>query len=195
MSLKSWNLASCPYKSLVDGTSNFWTLSTGGGTAEYWLNYVSSGITIKPNVVIINGVEADEETAGSLAAGRWAWGNVDTLGQSTLYVRLSDDTDPDTKTAGYVKCSEPLQLLQGTDGKECILLSLLISNRSWSKDAEIRVYHYTSANVLRFAWLFTLLSTDSPFALDSKIVLNNMDKIKIMSSIEDVAALASGDES
>jgi hypothetical protein len=52
--------------------------------------------------VYINGSNATEGTVGSLTAGQWDYGDNDALGYSTIYVRLSDGTDPDTKTNGYV---------------------------------------------------------------------------------------------
>jgi hypothetical protein len=40
--------------------------------------------------------------SGTLAAGEWGWGDADGLGFDTLYVRLNDGTDPDTKAVSYV---------------------------------------------------------------------------------------------
>ena len=42
-------------------------------------------------------------TAGTLASGEWDWADNDALGFTTIYVRLSDDTDPDSKADGYVQ--------------------------------------------------------------------------------------------
>jgi hypothetical protein len=39
----------------------------------------------------------------TLAVNQWAYGNKDSLGYDTFYVRLSDDTDPDSKSDGYIK--------------------------------------------------------------------------------------------
>ncbi len=192
MALKSWNLAKCPFKVLTDGVSDNWTQSTAV-TGEYY--YLGGTIGTHPNAVLINGEVASEGTAGTLSAGSWGYGDNDGLGIDTLYVRLSDDTDPDSKGADYVKCSEPLTLLTATSGLECILLSLLISNFSYEDDANIWVYHMTSAGVVRFKWVLDIAATNSPFALDSKLVMGDGDKLKIMASAEDVAALASGDES
>lgn len=81
-----------------------WTAS-GSGTNEYYLRTAANanpGFAAAPTTVTINGAAATSGSVGSLAAGRWAYGDNDTLGYSTLYVRLSDGTDPDTKTDGYV---------------------------------------------------------------------------------------------
>jgi hypothetical protein len=81
-----------------------WTAS-GSGTNEYYLRTAASGnpgFAAQPNNLYINGANATEGTAGSLTAGQWDYADNDTLGYSTIYVRLSDGTDPDTKTNGYV---------------------------------------------------------------------------------------------
>jgi hypothetical protein len=80
-----------------------WTLS-GTGTNEYYLQISGGG---DPNIYQAFNVFEDssamtEGTAGSLSAGQWDWADNDSLGYSTVYVRLSDSTDPDTKADGYL---------------------------------------------------------------------------------------------
>lgn len=88
-----------------------WTAS-GSGTNEYYLRTAagaSPGFVASPPTsggVYINGSAATKASLGSLAAGNWGYGDNDTLGYSTIYVRLSDGTDPDTKVAGYVKFNQ-----------------------------------------------------------------------------------------
>lgn len=82
-----------------------WTAS-GSGTNEYYLRTAASGdpgFTTKPAGILIDGSDATEGTVGSLAAGEWDYGDNDTLGYNTVYVRLSDGTDPDTKDDGYIQ--------------------------------------------------------------------------------------------
>lgn len=85
-----------------------WTAS-GSGTAEYYCRTAANGnpgFAATPpssNGVYINGSTATKGTVGSLSAGTWSYGDNDTLGYSTVYVRLSDGTDPDTKVADYVQ--------------------------------------------------------------------------------------------
>ena len=81
-----------------------WTLS-GSGTSEYYLEASGGG---NPNInepddVAENDSRMTEATVGSLAVGAWDWGDNDTLGYNTVYVRLSDSTDPDGKAANYVE--------------------------------------------------------------------------------------------
>lgn len=75
-----------------------WTLS-GSGTGEYYVRYYSGtnpDLLAKPALgVNIDLVAAAEGTVGALAAGEWGYGDEDSLGYDTIYVRLSDDSDPD----------------------------------------------------------------------------------------------------
>lgn len=90
-------------QSLVNSTYK-WTLS-GSGTSEYYCELAGGGdpSLTEPNDVWLNGTKATEATVGSLAAGQWDWGNNDALGYNTVYVRLTDSTDPDTKSDNYVE--------------------------------------------------------------------------------------------
>lgn len=89
----------------VRNSSYAWTAS-GSGTNEYYLRTAANGnpgITSQPSSVYINAASATEGTVGSLTAGQWDYGDNDALGYSTIYVRLSDGTDPDSKSADYVQ--------------------------------------------------------------------------------------------
>lgn len=82
-----------------------WTAS-GSGTNEYYLRTAANGnpgFVAQPDKVYINGSEATEGTVGSLTAGQWDYGDNDTLGYSTIYVRLSGGGDPDAQDPGHVK--------------------------------------------------------------------------------------------
>lgn len=88
--------------SLRSGTYK-WLLS-GSGTTEYYLEIFAGGdpLISEPNALDLNGIDAPIGTMGSLAAGAWDWGDNDGLGFSTVYARLADGTDPDSKAAGFV---------------------------------------------------------------------------------------------
>jgi hypothetical protein len=64
--------------------------------SNYWMKYVT------PYKVYANAVELTAGTAGSLADGQWDWANNDTLGYSTVYLKLAVG-DPDAQATGYVK--------------------------------------------------------------------------------------------
>jgi hypothetical protein len=83
----------------IRNASYSWTLS-GSGTNEYYLRTAANG---NPNLPVvgdseffISGAVATKGTPGSLAAGRWGYGDVSGLGYNTFYVRLASGVDPDT---------------------------------------------------------------------------------------------------
>lgn len=92
--------------------SNYqWNLS-GLGTNEYYLQASGGGNpnVSQPAVAIENNEQMAEGNAGSLSAGEWDWNDNDSLGYTTIYVRLSDSADPDGKPADYVEAGYTLTL-------------------------------------------------------------------------------------
>jgi hypothetical protein len=81
-----------------------WTLS-GSGTSEYYLELDAGGDPdlLETSYLLENSSKMTAGTVGSLSAGEWDYGDNDTLGYNTFYVRLTDSTDPDTKADGYVQ--------------------------------------------------------------------------------------------
>lgn len=91
--------------SLVSATYK-WTAS-GSGTNEYYCQIAAGG---NPSLTEAKCGTTDgtfnldtNGTLGSLNAGEWDWGDNDTLGYSTVYVRLDGGADPDTKATGFVQ--------------------------------------------------------------------------------------------
>lgn len=85
-------------------TTYAWTLS-GSGTNEYYcrLAALTDPSLTKASVYLDGNFNlATEGTVGSLTAGQWDYGDNDALGYSTIYVRLSDGADPDTKPSRFV---------------------------------------------------------------------------------------------
>ncbi len=89
-------------------TAYAWTVS-GSGTNEY---YLRTSAPADPSVTdpTTGGTvsEGDDEmtngTVGSLSAGEWDYGDNDSLGYSTVYVRLtSGSADPDARSDHHVK--------------------------------------------------------------------------------------------
>lgn len=86
-----------------------WILS-GSGTAEYYCELSGGGDPSIADPSSIGGVWVAGSgiigggTMGSLSPGQFDYGDNEspTLGFNTVYVRLSDGTDPDTKSDGYV---------------------------------------------------------------------------------------------
>lgn len=83
---------------LTDGTYQ-WIKTGDSALSEYYLATTDSvpgdpGIT-EPFKVLLNSVEGGPDVLGSLAQGNWAYGDNDSLGFDTIYVRMADDSDPD----------------------------------------------------------------------------------------------------
>ncbi len=80
-----------------------WTLSVGG-TNEYYCELIVGGDPSFSmcDAVKINSVAAMKGVVGNLASGEWDYGDNDSLGYNTVYVRLSDGTNPDTKASKYI---------------------------------------------------------------------------------------------
>lgn len=84
-------------------------VASGSGTNEYYVELVGGGdpgfVATPPTTtgVYIAGSAATKASLGSLAAGNWGFGDNDTLGFSTVYVRLSAGGDPDAQDADHVQ--------------------------------------------------------------------------------------------
>lgn len=87
---------------------------------------------------------------------------------------------------------ETLALI-GSASNTIILFSLLISNYSNADDAHIVCEHTDGANTL-FKFIIDIPKTNSPFATDSKVVLEAGDVLNITSDITEVSVIASGEE-
>ena len=119
---------------LTDGTYK-WTLS-GSGTNEYYMEMAAGG---EPDIfqnnvwymspdetlyVNSNNIDRSDGRVGALVSdpvgqnpnGTWGWDDNDSLGFNTLYVRLPDGTDPDTKASGYITAQMWEPYTAGTPG-------------------------------------------------------------------------------
>lgn len=192
MALKSWNIPN--FISKTDLASADWAAS-GSGTNEYY--YTGSALDGEPPNVLLNGEKRSKGTIGSLAAGEWGWGDNDSIGSSTLYVRLDDGSDPSTHEDGYIQTSEVIQsqMLLDSTGVTVILLSLIVSNYSSLNDANVVIERRASDDTMKFRWAMKLKATDSPLGLDNKMVYVGGDKLVVESDLPEVSVEASGDES
>jgi hypothetical protein len=96
------------FTDLTDGTTYKWTQSLGSSD-EYYCELFAGGdpglsSPASTGGVYINGSSATAGAVGSLGSNQWAYGNhaSDGLGYNTIYVELSDTSDPDTKGTSYV---------------------------------------------------------------------------------------------
>jgi hypothetical protein len=88
---------------LIDTSGDGWSLS-GSGTNEYRLRITNPFYTaVEPGAsdILEKGVDMFKTTGalGSLQPGQWGFGDNDALGFNTIYVRLTDEVDPDTYQA------------------------------------------------------------------------------------------------
>ena len=104
-----------------------WTLS-GSGTNEYYLR-TNAGTAPNfgvPTSITINGVAyLTGGTLGSLPAERWGYGDNDGLGYSTIYVRLADGADPDTKADTFVQIAYTAFRLSSVNTTSSSAISIL----------------------------------------------------------------------
>ncbi|KKL25533.1 hypothetical protein LCGC14_2404320, partial [marine sediment metagenome] len=135
--------------SLVNSTYRW--IAGGGGTGEFYVELLGGGdpSLAKPDFVEENGAIIPEETVDSLSASSWDYGDSDTLGFSTVYVRLSDDADPDSKADDYVQHQALAEatLAQDGDAKVFVLMvdtaNMELGGSSFADDAdelELKVY-------------------------------------------------------
>jgi len=80
-----------------------WVISARG-TNEYYCELAAGGdpSLAQPFGVMVNGSPYIFAFAGALSAGTWGYGNNDSLGFNTIYIRLDDDSDPDGKASHYI---------------------------------------------------------------------------------------------
>ena len=100
-----WNFAERRRDIALNADDRYSVLSVNGGwivsasgTGEYYLpRTADKSILSEPDTVYEADVEMTKAVLGALAASEWGWGDNDSLDYKTIYVRLSDDVDPDTR--------------------------------------------------------------------------------------------------
>ena len=99
----TFELESLSNSSITNSTYK-WTAS-GSGTDEYYVELTGGGdpSLSEPASVYEDNSLMTEGTVGSLSTGEWDYGDNDTLGYSTIYVRLADGADPDSKSTDFVE--------------------------------------------------------------------------------------------
>ena len=107
LSMHPWKFALRRVQRELNSNTRFTLLQSDGGwtdspttAGEFYLP-PSNPLSFKesPDDVFEDDTAMTAGTLGALNAGEWAFGNQDSLAFPTIYVRLSDDTDPDTKFA------------------------------------------------------------------------------------------------
>lgn len=98
-------------------SSDYKWSSSGSGMNEYYLEASGGGdpSVSEPADVLENKSLMTAGTLGSLSSGEWGYGDNDSLGYTTVYVRLSDGADPDSKASEYVEAIPSWYIVIMTD--------------------------------------------------------------------------------
>ena len=157
---------------------------------EYYLQASGGG---NPNIEEPNSIKQDSSylgkgTVGSLASNEWDYGDNDSLGFNTIYIKLNDYADPDTKpndsiNAVYYRYTYTLSANH-------LLLTYSIRNYS-SSSCSVTVSLLDSSDNL-LAFLVNLdLSNGESFYMNSKDYLESGEKIVISSDVRDITVYMS----
>lgn len=86
-------------------TTNLRWILSAAGAGIYYVELAAGGnpALADPSGVLQNGGQMARSATSALQPGYFWYGDADTLGFSTVYVRLHDSTDPDSKALGYVQ--------------------------------------------------------------------------------------------
>ena len=155
-------------------------------TTEY---YYPVDAKHKPLVVLDGTTAMSEGTLGSLAVGEWAWGDNDTLGYDTIYVRKSDDTAP---ADGDILASLAVTLTTVAVGKALGVFSQEARNAD-SSDHNIKLIRTDSSDVVIFDNEMSVAGADFN-VLDHGVTLTEGQKLKVMADSEDISVCVSGNE-
>jgi hypothetical protein len=111
---------------IVEAATFQWTQR--GASQTYYLEALGGGdpglASGKPVTIYEDVGGADTElpeayfsdTLGLEVAGTWAWGDYDSLGFDTVYVRLTGNGDPDAQADGYLEAGYIVTMLGGASG-------------------------------------------------------------------------------
>lgn len=88
----------------------------------------------EPVGLMEDGSHISTGTLGSLTTSTWAWGDNDNLGYNTVYVRITDTTDPDGKAADYIQAFEDKVV---TGGQAASIYLMEDSWLHWPGDVDV----------------------------------------------------------
>ena len=185
MALKKWSKKGFAAKTLGDGgTTDMWTAS-GSGTSEYYYN--QTDLLHIPLKVYEGTTELNKGTLGSLAAGEWAWGDNDSIGHNTLYVRTSGDADPDTVT---ITATDAYEVVTGITGTAIIIGTMITVKAA----ADVNLIITDASDTELFEDPYSFDGKDGA-KVDTKVVIPAGYKLKVQSTDSNASVYFSGDES
>lgn len=149
----------------VVNSSYQWTQSTTDANA-YYLEAAGGGdpSLTEPTKVYINKQEATEGSVTTgLSEGEYDWGDFDTIGFDTIYVRLSASADPDTQADGYVEYTT------ATDYFNFSTSDLAVGDQVWIASSDTNTAGYTVATIQETVVIF-----DTGTSLTAESVTSNL---------------------
>lgn len=137
---------------LSDGQAGKWTQSATNAELYY---YTGIALERAPENVYLNNNEQDLVTIGlagiNVVSGTWAWGDIDSIGNDTVYIWIAQD--PDGLADGYVEASAFFDMTRtaatavGYDYFEAVY-SATITGLSMTT-AQIRIIEATTSSLAR----------------------------------------------
>lgn len=98
-----WDLSEASGLTRVDSKGSNDLADNNTVTQVVGILAISASNVLEPTTVYENDSSVPEGSAGSLGQGAYDYNDIDSLGYNTIYICLSDGTDPDTKADGYVE--------------------------------------------------------------------------------------------
>lgn len=91
-------------KKSIRSSTYAWTASANGSN-EYYVTLAAGGdpSLAEPDTVFFDSFRRERGMIGALGSGHWSYGDNDSLGYNTVYVRLDDDADPDDTGTDFVE--------------------------------------------------------------------------------------------
>jgi len=132
---KLFSLTSPPLTPVSIRTTAFTWVLSDAGAGIYYAELVAGGNPnlANPAVVLENGVEMTRGVIATLSASQFAFGDADALNFRTIYVRLADSADPDSKDVGWVKAGPYIQVWHG-ESQLFETMTLLVKDVDYSID-------------------------------------------------------------
>jgi hypothetical protein len=143
--------ASCP--------STDWTASGVGVAGTFYLLNTAAGYTASaPDRIKEQGAILPAGAIATLGQGQWAFGDIDGLGYNTIYVRLTDDADPDSKcgTPTYVQRAQ-------VDSAADLFRSTDVGKYVYINGGVVKITTFVSVTVVKGELIRVLDSTTPSF--------------------------------
>lgn len=165
---------------------NGWTASATG-TNEYYCDGTS--ISEEPIAVFENDTPLNIGDAGNLDVGEFGFGDNDNLGYNTVYVRLSDETQPEVDE---IKGSLSQLVLSVPESRSLGIVSIEIASEE-ELDANVKIIRTSVNDTELFSFIVKVVAHDYAI-LDHGITLESGQSLKMQSDIEGIKLIINANE-